>query len=92
MERKDVEKLADLVRIKVSEAEIDEFLASMDSILAYVGELQSITTQKYAPQPGDVYNVMRDDTNPRPAGEVAEDILAGAPALKDGFLKVKQIL
>lgn len=92
MERIDVEKLAQLARIDMSKEEMDEFLGSIAPVLDYVAQLSSISTEKREPDAGDVYNVMRDDTAPTEPGTYTEDILAEAPALKDGYLKVKRIL
>ena len=46
MERKDVEKLAQLARIDMSVEEMDEFLGSIGPVLDYVAQLQSVSTEK----------------------------------------------
>lgn len=92
MERKDVEKLAQLARIDMSIEEMDEFLGSIGPVLEYVAQLQSVSTEKREPDAGDVYNVMREDFNPNESGMYTDIILAEAPAMQDGYLKVKQIL
>ena len=92
MERKDVLKLAELVRIDFTDAEIEEFLASIEPILGYVKQLDSVMTKKYIPEAGDVYNMMREDKDPFVSGESVDEILGSMPAREGRYLKVKQIL
>jgi aspartyl-tRNA(Asn)/glutamyl-tRNA(Gln) amidotransferase subunit C len=87
----EIKKLGDLARINVSDAEIEQFKQDLDSILAYVDQIQKADV-------GDVEevhmvkNVVREDDNMIPAGTHTEDILNQAPDTKDGFIKVKKIL
>jgi aspartyl-tRNA(Asn)/glutamyl-tRNA(Gln) amidotransferase subunit C len=87
----EIKKLGDLARIEVSETEIAQFKQNLESILAYVDQIQNVDV-------GDVEevhmvkNVVREDDNMIPAGTYTEDILNEAPDTKDGFIKVKKIL
>ncbi len=94
---KDVEKLALLARVEISDAEKQEFLANMESILDYVGQIQEVVTDagimNYELRiKNEIHNVMREDDNPRESGQYTEKILANAPETRDGYFKVKQIL
>lgn len=92
LERNDVEHLAMLARIALSEEEKDEFVGELDSVLSYVSEISNVTTKEDAvPAVGELHNVMRADDDVRPGGEFTEAILQNAPATEDGYVKVKQI-
>jgi len=92
MTLKDVEKLALLARIEMPEAEKQDFLDKIPSILEYIGQIQEFSGEAPEKKIGDNYNVMRDDENPRDSGMYTEKILAQAPEKQDGYFKVKKIL
>ncbi len=90
MDIKDVENLALLARIDLSEEEKKRILSDMGSILEYVNDIEKVEV-------GNVklnhqqYNVWREDElKPR---EFSRDlILKQFPHSQDGYLKVKKIL
>ncbi len=89
----EVQQLADLSRIALSEAEKTKLQRDLGSILNYISELSSAPA--LAPEKQDlglVKNVMRADGNPRPSRQFTEAILAEAPRVKRGLLEVKKIL
>lgn len=88
----DVNKLATLARIEMSDAEKQEFLGNMESILSYVDIIKKADVSGIEKDAGDIRNVMREDTDAYDSGTFTGKILAGAPATQDGFLKVKKIL
>lgn len=89
----DIEHLAALARIEISEEEKDELAGRLGSVLRYVSEIAKIATETGAtPVPGELRNVLRDDTNARAGGEFTDAILANAPKVEDGYIKVKRIL
>lgn len=92
MEIKDIEKLATLARIRITDEEKTTFLKEIDSILKYVGEIQKATTGEARPEVGSVYNVLREDTGAHVPGQYTEAILAEASAVEGGHIKVKKIL
>ncbi|MFA6098828.1 MAG: Asp-tRNA(Asn)/Glu-tRNA(Gln) amidotransferase subunit GatC [Patescibacteria group bacterium] len=62
-EKKDIEKLATLARIKLTEGEKEKFAEQISSILDYVKQIQEVDTTKvkdasYLP---DLKNVWRED-------------------------------
>ena len=86
-----IKQLADLARIEISDAEVEKLKHDFEGILAYVDQIESVEVDDVEP----VYfvtNALRDDDNPHESGLYTEVILAGAPAVKDGFIKVKKIL
>lgn len=90
MEIKDVENLAELARIKLSEKEKKELLSDMDSILSYVKQVEGVKVEEVDAE-YKVQNVWREDG---PQGrEFDKDLVTSQfPDSKDGFLKVKKIL
>lgn len=88
----DVNKLAVLARIEMSEEEKMEFMDNMESILKYVDVIKTANTDDVVLDIGDVYNVMRADVDPIEPGVNTDKILKEMPDTKDGFLKVKKIL
>jgi aspartyl-tRNA(Asn)/glutamyl-tRNA(Gln) amidotransferase subunit C len=90
MELTDVAKLAHLSRIEMTEAEQIELLHDMQSILAYVGEIESVATNG-AVSLSSVRNVMREDGDAHASGFFTEALLKEAPSSEAGFVKVTQI-
>lgn len=89
--KKDIQNLADLARIKVSDSETESLSKEIDSILGYVSQVENISAGdvvKAAP----LHNVMREDTITRAPGEYTADILSNAPAREGNLIKVKKIL
>lgn len=90
MNIKDVENLAELARIKLSEDEKKSLLADMEGILGYVKQIESFDAGNIKVEP-KLYNVWREDQIiPR---EFSSELITGQfPGAQDGFLKVKKIL
>lgn len=88
----DVEHVARLARLALTEAEKARIRAELDSILAYVDTLRSLDTEGVEPTAHvlPVVNVMRED-EPRPCLP-AETMLANAPDRLDAFFRVPRII
>ena len=90
MNIKDVENLAKLARIELSEDEKRELLSDTESILGYVKQIEEVKVENVEPEL-NVYNVWREDIPD--AREFSREIITEQfPDSKDGFLKVKKIL
>jgi aspartyl-tRNA(Asn)/glutamyl-tRNA(Gln) amidotransferase subunit C len=90
--RQDVEHVARLSRLALSEAEIERMREELSGILAYIDTLRSLDTAGVEPTSHAVplVNVMRDD-------EIAPclsqgDALANAPDRSDAFFRVPRII
>ena len=104
LERKDIDILANLARIALSEDEKDKLQRDMESILGYVSELQKAPsyaeasegkpelTEEHLPENYYLRNVMREDEEPFVAGANTETILSQAPKRKGDYYVVKKIL
>lgn len=92
MKLEDVQKLALLARIEVSEQEQQEFLDDLTSILSYVDQVSSISTDGLSDPEYPLRNVMRSDTDAHESGMYTEKILAQAPDHDVEYVKVQKIL
>lgn len=93
MEKQDVERLATLARIELTEEEAASFATEITSILGYVSEIDEITGNTSGEkQVGAVYNVLREDSNSHEGGTYTEDILGEAPDRVGRYIQVKKIL
>jgi aspartyl-tRNA(Asn)/glutamyl-tRNA(Gln) amidotransferase subunit C len=90
MKIEDVENLAALARIELSEEEKKELLSDMDSILGYVKQIEEVKVEG-ADAEYKVYNVWREDEL-RENESKKELITSQFPDSQGGFLKVKKIL
>lgn len=90
--KEDIEKLALLVRISVSDEEKETFTKEIESILEYVSEIQSFSGDTVEKVAGENYNVFREDGEPHESGVYTEILLAQAPQREGEYVKVKKIL
>lgn len=93
LKKEDIEHLSALARVTVSDEEKAAFAPQLDAILAYVSELGKVVTKEDAtPKAGVLRNALRADENPHVGGEFTEAILANAPHVENGYVKVGQIM
>lgn len=93
MKREDIEHLAKLARIAVTETEADGLAKDITSILGYVSEIEQITGNTEGEKKvGALYNVMRDDNDSHEPGIYTEDLLSAAPDRKGQYINVKKII
>lgn len=92
----DVKKLALLARIKISEKEEESLKKEFEKILNYVSKLERADISSLGDvdinQTTGLTNQTREDVGGYAAGEFAEDLLKGAPAVENNYVKVKRIL
>lgn len=90
MDIKDVENLANLAKIDLSDAEKKAILKDMSGILDYVKQIESVDVPDVKPE-YDLYNAWREDVEvPRDFSK--ELIKEQFPDAQGDFLKVKKIL
>lgn len=90
--RADVLKVANLARLKLSEAEVADYTAKLGSILEYVESLNEVETEDVEPMVHavELSNVFRrDEVVPSLTREAA---LSNAPKTDGQFFLVPQIL
>lgn len=90
---KEIEKLAELARIKLDDAEKNALTKDIDSILSYVDTLKKATLNiDHTPLPGTVHNIFRDDIAKPIDNSDREGILKEFPHREGDFLAVKKII
>ncbi len=89
----DVQQVALLARLELSDAESKQFQAELSSILDYVDQISKVDTSKVAPtaQVTGLVDVVRKDAK-NPSTLTREQILQNAPDRRDGYIKVKSVL
>ncbi len=92
LSRDDVAHIASLVRLGMSEDEIETLRVELSDILEQFETLSAVDTTDVPPtaHPGGMRNIFDDD---EPAsGLDAEAVLSNAPLREDGFFRVKAVL
>jgi aspartyl-tRNA(Asn)/glutamyl-tRNA(Gln) amidotransferase subunit C len=92
IQRTDVEHVARLARLALSDAEIEKMGEQLNGILAYIEKLDALPTEGVDPTAHAVplVNVMRDDV-PGPCLS-REEALANAPDRAGEFFRVPRII
>ncbi len=87
-----VRHLASLVRIELTDTEVEEFRSELAGILSHIDALAEIDTEGVPPtnNGADLLNVEADDAS-RPSMS-REEILANAPQREDDYFRVHAVL
>lgn len=90
--RAEVEHVARLARLELTDAEMETFTGQMDAILAYVEKLNELDTSGIVPTAHAVpmENAFRDDREAPSIG--IESALANAPDRVEGFFRVPKVI
>ncbi len=90
--KQEVEKIAKLARIKLTEQETNKFSVQLTDILNYVDQLSKIDTANVKPtaQATELINVMRPDKVE--SYKDTEKLIKAAPESKNNQVKVKKVL
>ena len=90
--KEEVERVAKLARLLVSEEEKDVLTRQLSGILTYVGKLNELNTEGVEPLSHviDIKNVFRED---KTRESLSQDLaLSNAPEKRDGFFRVPKII
>ena len=87
----EVRHVAELAKLRLSDAEVEQFTGQLSAILDYAVRLQEVDTSSVPPTPYvlPLSNVMRAD-EPAP-GLSNEEALANAPDSDQGFFRVRAV-
>lgn len=91
--QKEIEHIAGLARIKLTEKEKDRTTKELGAILGYIDKLKEVKTEGVEPiaHITGLTDVFRND-EPSDLGRVGpEKLLEGAPARQDNYVKVKEV-
>jgi len=93
--KEQVEHIAKLARIELTEEEKERFTKELSSILDYFEKLNQVDSSKVLPlaQVTGLEMVMRDDyVEKNKNWEIKDKLLKEAPSKKDNYFKVPKIL
>lgn len=88
---KDVEHVAKLARLELTEEEKDLYTKQLGDVLKYVDQMNEVDTSNVKPmtQVIDFYNVMRED---KVVQEISKEaLMSNAPEVEGDFFKVPKI-
>ena len=90
----EVEHIAELARIELTEEEKKKFSDELSDVLGYVEQLQEVDTENIEPvsQVTGMANVLREDVVENCDENVRKKIIESFPEEKEGYVKVRQIL
>lgn len=94
MKREDIEHLATLARIRLTEDEKERLPDELTSIVSYVSVVSDIAADDAdaAPQVGPRSNIFRKDEITNKPDEFTKDIMDEMPSSEGRYLLVKKIL
>jgi aspartyl-tRNA(Asn)/glutamyl-tRNA(Gln) amidotransferase subunit C len=90
--KKDIEKIAELAKLKFSDEELQNFTPQMNEILNYMEKLNELDTENVEPlsHPVEQTNVFREDKLKTSIS--TGDALKNAPAKDDKHFKVPKVI
>jgi len=90
--KKDIEKIAELANLKLSETELESFTPEMNEILNYMEKLNELDTENVEPlaHPVEQSNVFRDDI--LKSSISTEEALKNAPSNDEKHFKVPKVI
>lgn len=88
---KDVEHVAKLARLQLTEEEKEKFTKQLGDVLKYVEQMNEVDTTGVEPMAHafDMVNVMRDDVVVHE--QTKEELMKNAPEEENGFFRVPKI-
>lgn len=90
--KKEVEKIAELAKLKFSESELENFTHQMNDILKYMDKLNELDTDNVEPlaHPVEGTNVFREDE--LKSSISTEDALKNSPMADEKYFKVPKVI
>jgi len=92
--KEEVQHIAKLARLGLTEKEIKKMEKELSSILDYIEKLKEVDVSKIEPTSHSIQieNIMRnDEEKPKTKNQKPKNLLDLAPKTKNGYLKVKSI-
>lgn len=91
LSKQEVEHIAKLARLTLTDEEKEKYSRQLSDILAYVDQLNQVDTASVDPtsQVTGLLNVMREDE--RVDSEIEKELVACSPETVDGFVKIPKI-
>ena len=93
MQKEDIFHLARLSRIRITDEEAEPLLQDIESVLAYVSDINAITADTtITKKVGAVYNVFREDVVTNAGETYTKALLNQAPKTDGRHILVKKII
>lgn len=92
MKIQDVQNLAFIARLDISEEEQEALLHDLEMTLAYLAQVNAVTIEGSEDMVEDHRNICRDDVVTTETGSYTESILAQVPRREGDYIKVPKIL
>ena len=94
IDKKQVQRIATLARLKLTDKEVLQYQQDLSQILDYFDILKEVNTESVEPMTHSVRheNVVREDIARPERPDIVQRMMQLLPVAKDGFLKVKAIL
>ena len=92
--RKDVDYVARLARLKLTDEEKEKFALQLEAIISHIDQLKEIDTTDIQPTSHvlELKNAWREDKILKSSEELIGDILKNAPDREGNFFKVKKVI
>ncbi len=90
----EVEHIADLARIELSEEEKSKYAGDLSAVLNYIDQLSEVDTSNVSgiPHAATIVNSVREDAAEDCDAETKKKIIESAPLKENGYIKVKAVL
>lgn len=94
LNKKDIEHIANLARLELSDKEIDKYGSQLSGILNYIDQLKEVNTTGVEPtaQVTGLENILREDLVEIWNKDEIKNALNQSPEMEDNQIKVKRIL
>jgi len=92
--KEEVQHIAKLARIGITEKEEEKFTKDLSSVLDYFDKLKKVDTSEVEPTTHSVLleNVQREDVVTNQSAETKKNLVGLSPDKKENYIKVKSIL
>ena len=95
MQLEEVKKLANMMRMEISDEEALSIGSDMDAVIHYIDQLKEVpisARKDLAEDRGILFNIAREDEVVNDTGNYTEKILTEVPDREGDFVKVKKVL
>jgi aspartyl-tRNA(Asn)/glutamyl-tRNA(Gln) amidotransferase subunit C len=87
-----VRRIAHLARIKLADAEVPHLAQELNAILAFVEQLAAVDVEGVEPMTSVMPMRMKQRADVVTDGDIADQILANAPATEDRYFVVPKVV
>lgn len=93
MKKEDIQTLAALARLNITDEECHAYAQDFEGILGYINSINAVDVDGYDDHiRSATTNIVRADDDSYESGQFSSSLIAAAPAYDGDFIKVKKIL